>query len=59
MCLITEGGLKIIKFSGSFKFNKIHVVDSPFNKDPKKIIFLQGGPNFGGGAARKLRENGQ
>ena len=29
----------MIKFSSSFKLNKIHVVDSPFNEDPKNIIF--------------------
>ena len=39
----------MIEFSGSLKLNKIHMVDSPFNEDPKNIIFFQGGPNFGGG----------
>ena len=40
--------------------NEIHRVDSPFNEDSKNIIFLgQGGHNFGGGTARKSRENGQ
>ena len=29
----------MIKFSSSFKLNKIHRVDSPFNEDPKNIIF--------------------
>ena len=29
----------MIKFSSSFKLNEIHIVDSPFNEDPKKIIF--------------------
>ena len=29
----------MIKFSSSFKLNEIHVVDSPFNEDPKNIIF--------------------
>ena len=29
----------MIKFSSSFKLNEIHRVDSPFNKDPKNIIF--------------------
>ena len=33
------------------------MVDSPFNEDPKNIIF-QGGPNFGG-TAGKFSENGQ
>ena len=49
----------MIKFSSSFKLNEIHRVDSPFNKDPKNIIFFQGGPNFRGGMAGKGRENGQ
>ena len=39
----------MIIFSSSFKLNEIHIVDSPFNEDPKNIIFFQGGPNFGGG----------
>ena len=47
------------KISVLYKLNKIHVVDSPFDKDFKNIIFLQGGPNFGGGTARKFSENGQ
>ena len=29
----------MIKFSSSFKLNKIHRLDSPFNQDPKNIIF--------------------
>ena len=29
----------MIKFSGSFKLNEIHTVDSPFNEDPKNTIF--------------------
>ena len=45
----------MIKFSVSFKLNEIHVVDSPFNEDPKNIFF-QEGPNFGGGTAEKFRE---
>ena len=49
----------MIKFSSSFKLNEIHRVDSPFNEDPKNIIFSQGGPNFGGGTAEKFRKNGQ
>ena len=48
----------MIKFSSSFKLNEIHRVDSPFNKDPKNIIFFQGGPNFGGGTASKFRGKG-
>ena len=33
----------MIKFSISFKLNEIHKDDSPFNDDPKNIIFFQGG----------------
>ena len=29
----------MIKFSGSFKLKEIHIVDSPFNEDPKNILF--------------------
>ena len=50
-CLIAKSELKMIKFSRSFKSNEIHTVDSPFNEDPKNIIFFQGGPNFEGGTA--------
>ena len=49
----------MIRFSSSFKLNEIHKVDSPFNEDPKNIIFFQGVPNFWGGTAGKFRENGQ
>ena len=31
----------MIKFSSSFKLNEIRIVDSPFNKDPKNIIFFR------------------
>ena len=41
---------KIMEISSSFKLNKIHVVDSPFNEDPK-IHFFQGG------TAGKYKEN--
>ena len=43
VCLLAKSELKMIKFSSSFKLNEIHVVDSPFNDDPKNIIFFQGG----------------
>ena len=33
----------MIEFSSSFKLNEIHILDSPFNEDPKTIIFFQGG----------------
>ena len=29
----------MIEFSSSLKLNKIYLVDSPFNEDPKNIIF--------------------
>ena len=49
----------MIEFSSSLELNEIHVVDSPFNEDPKNIIFFQGGPNFERGTAGEFRENGQ
>ena len=36
----------MIEFLSSLKLNEIHTVDSPFNEDPKNIIFFQGGPAF-------------
>ena len=48
----------MIKFSSSFKLNEIHSVDSPFNEDPKNIIFFQRGPNFWGGTDGKLAITG-
>ena len=60
LCLLAKSKLKkMIKFSSSFKLNEIHAVDSPFNENPKNIIFFQGGPNFGGGTVGKFGENGQ
>ena len=57
--LIAKNGLKNDRI---FKFFKIkrnsHGEFRPFNEDPK-IYFFQGGPNFGGGTAGKLRENEQ
>ena len=49
----------MVKISNISNENKFHRVDSPFNEDSKNIFFSQGGPNFGGGMARKFRENGQ
>ena len=37
-----------------FKLDEIHIVDGPFNEDPRNIIFFQGGPNFMGGMARNF-----
>ena len=48
----------MIKFSNSFKLNKIRTADSPYNKDPKNITIFQGGVKFGGGMAGKFRKNG-
>ena len=31
----------MIEFSSSLKLNEIHKVDSPFNEDPKNIIFFR------------------
>ena len=31
----------MIKFSSSFKLSEIHRVDSPFDEDPKNIIFFR------------------
>ena len=59
VCLITKNGLKMAEFSSSSWENEIHMVDSPFNGDSKNILFLQLGPNFGGGTARKFRGNWQ
>ena len=44
----------MIKFSSSFKLNEIHIVDSPFNEDPKNIKLLHGGPNLGEGRPENL-----
>ena len=42
VCLIAKNELKMIEFSSSLKLNQIHIVDSPFNEDPKKIVFFSG-----------------
>ena len=52
VCLIAKNGLKIIEFSSSLKLNETHMVDRPFNEDPKNIIFSQLGT---GG---KFKKNG-
>ena len=38
VCLISKNGPKMVEFSGSLKLNEIHIVDSPFNEDPKYIF---------------------
>ena len=59
LCLTAKSIVKMIKFSSSFKLSEIHRVNSLFKEDPKNINFFKGGPNFGGGTARKFRENGK
>ena len=59
LCLMAKNNLKMIKFSSSFKLNEIYTADSPFNEDPKTILFFQGGHNFRGWMAGKFRQNGQ
>ena len=49
----------MIEFTSSLKLNDIHRVDSPFNEDPKIIIFSREAPYFGGGKAGKFKEIGQ
>ena len=58
VCLIAKNELRMIEFSSSLKLNEIHVVDSPFNVDPKNIYFFQGGRSFGGGMVGKCRKMG-
>ena len=55
---MAKSKLKMIKFSSSFKLNEIHVVDSPFNEDPKDINFSKEAL-ISGGTAGKFRENGK
>ena len=45
----------MIEFSSP---NEIHMVDNPFNKDPKNINFSQGGPNLEEGRSENLRKMG-
>ena len=39
----------MIEFSSSLKLNEIHIIDGPFNENPRNIIFFQGGTNIKGG----------
>ena len=50
MCLIAKKVSLKVKFSSSFKLNKIHIVDSTFNEGPQ-IYFFQGSSNFERGTA--------
>ena len=56
-CLITKMG-KMVKIQNSLKENEIHRVDSPFIEDSKTYSF-SARPEFRGGPARKIWENGQ
>ena len=49
----------MIKFSSSFKLNKIRGIDSPFDEDPKNIIFSREALISGEGRSENLGENGQ
>ena len=48
----------MIKFSSSFKLNKIHRVDSPFNEDPKNVIFFREAITSGEGWSENLGKMG-
>ena len=48
----------MIEFSGSFKLNEIHMVDSPFNEDPKIINFFREAPISGEGRSENLGKMG-
>ena len=48
----------MIKFSSSFKVNEIHTVDSPFNEDPKNIIFSREALISGEGRPENLGKTG-
>ena len=48
----------MIKFSSSFKLNEIHVVDSPFNEDPKTINFSREALFSGEGRPENLGKMG-
>ena len=54
VCLIAKSELKCDQIFKFFRLNEIHIVDSPFNEDPKNINFFKGGPNFGGATARNF-----
>ena len=46
----------MIEFSSSLKLNKSHVINSPFNEDPKNIFF-PGRPWFRGRDGREIGNN--
>ena len=47
----------MIEFSSSLKLNEIHIVDSPFNEDPKNIFFREAVMS-GEGRSKNLGEMG-
>ena len=49
VCLVAKNELKHDRIFKFFEIKRIHEVDSPFNEDPKNVIFFQRGPNFGEG----------
>ena len=49
---------EMIKFSTSLKLNEICTVDSPFNKDPKNIIFFREALISGDGRLENLGKMG-
>ena len=49
----------MIKFSTSFKLKETQRVDSPFNEDPKNIIFSREALISGEGRPEKLGKIGQ
>ena len=48
----------MIEFSRSFKLNEILIVDSPFNEDPKNIIFSREALISGEGRSENLGKMG-
>ena len=48
----------MIKFSSSFKLNEIHTVNSPFNENPKTIIFSREALILGKGWSANLGKTG-
>ena len=48
----------MIKFSATFKLNKLHIVDSPFNEDPNNIIFSREALISGEGRLENLGKMG-
>ena len=60
-CFVLDGEKyrkKMIKVSSSFKLNEIHRVDSPFNEDPKNIIFSRDALISGEGRRENLGKIG-